>query len=69
MQKNISWKFSIYQVLLVEYITPFSFVSDRYEDMGIFHVFIYLSVMDRYTPPHQTKLKYVKMPISWKYHS
>ena len=27
------------------------FLSGSFEDMGIFHVYIYLSVMDRYTPP------------------
>ena len=37
------------------------FLSGSFEDMGIFHVFIYLSVMDRCNPPPiKTKLKYVK---------
>ena len=27
------------------------FLSGCFEDMGIFHIFIYLSVMDRYKPP------------------
>ena len=37
------------------------FLNGSFEDMGIFHVFIYLSVMGRYNPPPiKTKLKYVK---------
>ena len=37
------------------------------EDMGIFHVFHYLSVMDRYSPPPiKTKLKNVKKTTTQK---
>ena len=37
------------------------FLSGSSEDMGIFHVSIYLSVIGRYDPPPlKTKLKYVK---------
>ena len=36
------------------------FLNGSFEDMGNFHVFIFLSVMGRYNPPIKTKLKYVK---------
>ena len=37
------------------------FLSGSFENMDIFQVFIYLSVIDRYNPtPIKTKLKYVK---------
>ena len=43
------------------------FLSGSSEDMGIFHVFIYLSVMCRYNPPPiKTKLKYVKNAYIFK---
>ena len=43
------------------------FLSDSFEDMGIFYIFINLSVMDRYNPkPIKTKLKYVKYSYIFK---
>ena len=37
------------------------FLSGSFKDLGIVHVFIYLSVMGRYNPPPiKTKLKYVQ---------
>ena len=42
-------------------------MSGSFEDMGIFHVFVYLSVMGRNTPPPiKTKLKYVKNKLPHK---
>ena len=43
------------------------FLSGSFEDMGMFHVFTYLSVMGRYTPP-PSKLNWntLKMPIPTK---
>ena len=39
----------------------YCFLIGSFEDMGILHVFIYLSVMGRYNPLSiKTKLKYVK---------
>ena len=53
--KTIEKVLRLYTVLIF-------FLRGIFEDMGIYHVFIYLSVMDRYIPPSpiKTKLKYVK---------
>ena len=40
----------------IKHCVDLFFVCGSFEDMGIFHVFIYLSVMDRYKVPYLQKL-------------
>ena len=52
---NFSFEFVKTIEKLRKLCTVLIFFSGSFEDMGIFNVFIYLSVMDRYnTSPHQS---------------